>query len=216
MYHQIGDPPKEYSDFLCGLYTSENSFEKQIAYMVKKNYKTLTSQEFFEILKSGKNPSQKSVLLTFDDATTSHYTKAYPILKKYKQTGVFFVPTHNSFISRKQLKEMSDASMDIQSHTQTHPNLTKISSTETLSNEIGGSKAELENTTKKNVVSIAYPGCVAHGLALQVTQNSGYSVGFSCGKSIDHKYANRMYLARLHAPDTIEELVQILSGIYPF
>ena len=216
MYHQIGTPPHTYSKFLGGLYTSEDSFEKQIAYLTKKNYKTLSSQEFFDILKSGKNPKQKSVLLTFDDATTSHYTKAYPVLKKYRQKGTFFIPTHNSFLSKKQLKEMSDSGMDIQSHTETHPHLPNITDQEELKSEIIGSKNNLENTTGKPVISIAYPGCVANTQSLNVTKSGGYLVGFSCGKSIDHKYSNRLYLSRLHAPDTLDQLVKILSGIYPY
>ena len=216
MYHKIGDPPKGSSKFVAGLYTSEKDFEEQIAYLVKKNYKTVNSKEFFNILKTGKNPKQKTVMLTFDDSTTSHYTKAFPILKRYKQTGVFFITSHNSFISKKQLKEMSDMGMDIQSHSQTHPDLSKVTDLDTLSKEIGGSKIELENTTGKSVVSIAYPGCVASSEAFGVTKGSGYLLGFSCGKSIDHTYRSRLSLSRLHAPNNLDYLVKILSGVYPF
>ena len=216
MYHQIGYAPKNSSSFVTGLYLSPDEFEKQIAYLTKKNYKTISSQEFLEILKSGKNPDQKTVMLTFDDGVTNHYTTAYPILKKYNQKGTFFIPSHNTQISQIQLKEMSDNGMDIQSHSQTHPNLVKITDLNQLQKEIGGSKSELQTRTNQSVISIAYPGCVANTEVFNSVSSNGYSLGFSCGKSIDHRYSNRFSLSRLHSPHNIDDLVKILSGIYPF
>lgn len=216
MYHQIVTPPVGAPTFVAGLYTSPEEFEKQIAYLTEMNYKTIDSQEFLDILVSGKNPTQKTVMLTFDDGTISHYTQAYPILKKYKQTGVFFVVSHRTTISNAQLKEMSDNGMDIESHTQTHPDLVKLTNLNQMQNEIGGSKSELEARTGKSVVSIAYPGCVAGSSAFSMVASNGYRLGFSCGKSIDHRYSTNLSLSRVHAPRNIDDLDKILSGIYPF
>lgn len=216
MYHQIDEPPENASGFVRSLYTSASDFEKQIAYLTKKNYKSLDSQEYLDILESGENPSQKSILITFDDGTPTHYSAAYPILKKYGQKGVFFVIANYHFISDSQLKEMSENDMDIQSHTRSHPNLVALRNLNKLQSEIGDSKSLLESKTKKPVISIAYPGCVADQKTFNSVNGNGYSLGFSCGKSIDHKYSNRLFLSRLHGPKTIEELQKILSGIYPY
>jgi peptidoglycan/xylan/chitin deacetylase (PgdA/CDA1 family) len=155
-------------------------------------------------------------MLTFDDSTTGHYTNAYRILKKYKQIGTFFVTSHRSQISNTQLKEMSDNGMDIQSHTQTHTDLVKLNNLNQLQSEIGGSKIELEARTGKEVVALAYPGCVADAKTYNSMLNNAYLLGFSCGKSIDHRYTSRLSIARLHNPTNIEDLVKILSGRYPF
>jgi len=216
MYHQIENPPPGISSFVKGLYTSPEEFERQIAYMTKKNYKTVSSKEFYEILQSGKNPEQKTVMLTFDDSTISHYTNAYRILKKYNQIGTFFVTSQRSQISNAQLKEMSDNSMDIQSHTQTHPDLVKLSDLNRIQSEIGGSKIELEARTGKSVISIAYPGCVADRKVYKALAKNGYLLGFSCGKTIDHRLPSKYSLARIHNPYNVEDLKKILSGIYPF
>jgi len=216
MYHQINEAPENTSEFVRKLYTSAFDFERQIAYLTKKNYKTLDSQEYLDILESGENPSQKSVLITFDDGVASHYLSAYPILKKYGQKGVFFVIANYSFISDAQLKEMSDNGMDIQSHTKSHPNLVALRNLNQLQSEIGGSKSLLETKTGKPVISIAYPGCVADQKTFSSVSSNGYSLGFSCGKSIDHRYTNRLSLSRLHAPKAVEDLQKILSGIYPY
>jgi peptidoglycan/xylan/chitin deacetylase (PgdA/CDA1 family) len=216
MYHQIKTPPEGTSSFVSGLFTDPGEFEREIAYLTEKNYKTITSQEFLDILTTGNNPTQKTIMLTFDDGSSSHYTQAYPILKKYRQTGVFFVTSHRTEISHDQLKEMADNGMDIQSHTQTHPDLTKLTDIVRMQSEIGGSKTELEARTGKKVLAIAYPGCVAGSQAFSMTSANGYQLGFSCGKSIDHRYSTRLSLSRVHAPKDIEGLKQILSGIYPF
>lgn len=216
MYHQIDSPPIGSSSFVSGLYTSPEMFEQQIAYLTKKNYKTLNSEEFYHILQSGQNPTQKSIVLSFDDGTISHYTHAYKILKKYNQKGVFFVTSGRTQLSSEQLKEMSNNGMDIQSHTQTHPDLTKLIDLDRLQNEIGGSKVNIEARTGKKVISIAYPGCVANTKAFQSVVINGYLLGFSCGKSIDHRYSSRVSLSRVHNPCNLEDMKKILSGIYPF
>jgi len=106
--------------------------------------------------------------------------------------------------------------MDIQSHTKSHPNLVALRNLNQLQSEIGGSKSLLETKTGKPVISIAYPGCVADQKTFSSVSSNGYSLGFSCGKSIDHRYTNRLSLSRLHAPKAVEDLQKILSGIYPY
>jgi peptidoglycan/xylan/chitin deacetylase (PgdA/CDA1 family) len=214
MYHQIGTAPEGSSEFKKGLYLSEDMFEQQIAYLTKMNYKSVNSEEFYELLQNGKNPEQKTVLLTFDDATVGHYYSAYPVLKKYGHIGVFFVPSARSSVPYPQLREMSDNGMDIQSHTSTHPDLTRISDSSILQREIGGSKLTLESVTEKEVISIAYPGCVGNPLAFNITANSGYKLGFSCGRSIDHLYIKRLALNRVHAPHSMDTFKKALSGLY--
>ncbi len=216
MYHQIENVPAGVSSFVAGLFTSPEEFERQIAYIIKKNYKTVSSKEFYEILQSGMNPEQKTVMLTFDDSTISHYTNAYRILKKYNQVGTFFVTSHRSQISNDQLKEMSENGMDIQSHTQTHPDLVKLYDSSRIQSEIGGSKIELEARTGKSVIALAYPGCVADRKAYSSMSNNGYLLGFSCGKSIDHRFSSKYSIARVHNPYNVDDLKKILSGIYPF
>lgn len=214
MFHQIATPSEKDSEFKRGLYINPSIFEKEIAYLTKKNYRSITTEEFHNILQSGQNPSQKTVLLTFDDAVLNHYTTAYPILKKYGHTGVFFVPSHRSSITAEQLKEMSDNGMDIQSHSATHPDLSKITDQGTLQTEITGSKHALENITGKSVNSFAYPGCVGNTQTFNTVASSGYLTGFSCGKTIDHFYNKRLALSRRHVGDDFEYFKKILSGIF--
>lgn len=211
MYHVIGDAPEGSSSFVEGLYVSEDIFRQQIAYLVKKGYRAITPKEFREIIDSGKNPTQKTIMITFDDGTPTHYDKAYPILKEYGLTGVFYIISAKGSLSNEQLKEMSDNGMVINSHSATHSSLSS-SDTAFLNYEIGGSKHTLESITGKSVDSIAYPGCAYSSTAMSVTSSSGYLLGFSCGSWIDYRSGNYYSLSRIHVFNDMDDFINKLSG----
>lgn len=213
MYHNIAHPPSNGTKFVNSLYLSPESFEEQVTYLTKHNYRTIDSEEFYEILSAGNNPEQKTVMLTFDDSTRSHYTQAYPILKKYRQKGTFFVVSRYSTINPQELREMSTNGMDIQSHTINHYILPTLRSEAVIRSELQGSREMIQNTSGSSVTAIAYPGCVADSRVLR--NMDGYKLGFSCGKSIDHSYDKRFMISRPLAPFTLSEMDMILSGIYP-
>lgn len=212
MYHRIEPLPTNTSSFTTGLYVSPEMFEQQLAYMVKKNYKSLTSQEFYNILLSGKNPTQKSVMITFDDGTKGQYTTGYTLLKKYGLVGVFYIPSSKTSITYNQLKEMSQNGMIIESHSATHIDLAKETNPTRLYSEIVGSRYALINATGQNVITISYPGCVADKEAYSYVSQAGYLLGASCGRGIDHYYSKRLSLQRVHVFDSFDNLKNILSG----
>jgi peptidoglycan/xylan/chitin deacetylase (PgdA/CDA1 family) len=211
MYHQITPSPT--TTAVRRLYVAPQYFEQQLAYLAAKNYRSLTPQEFYDILATGQNPPQKSVMLTFDDSVGNHYTEAFPLLKKYGFVGVFYVVSHRSGITAAQMKEMSDAGMIIDSHSETHRDLTKIDDA-SLWEEIAGSKAAIEGATGKQVMSMCYPGCVVDDRGIGMVASSGYILGFSCGSSIDHVLRNRFVLSRIHVYEEMDNFQKIFSGIW--
>lgn len=212
MFHQIAVAPVGSNSFKTGLYIDPKDFEKEMAYLVKKNYKTVNSSEYYNILKTGKNPSQKTVMLTFDDGVENQYTNAYPILKKYGLTGVFFIISQRSGITQAQTKAMSDGGMDIGSHSARHPDLTKVYDPAQLSSEIISSKYALQSATGKTVASFAYPGCGWNSQTLSYVANAGYLLGMSCGNAIDNRFSYRLVLSRVHAFGDLKSFKNQLSG----
>lgn len=59
--------------------TSE--FEKQMAYLAKHYYTSLTAEEFFLFMQNKITVPQNSILITFDDGLKNNLEAAYPILK---------------------------------------------------------------------------------------------------------------------------------------
>lgn len=211
-YHQIADLPS--NPKTRDYYVSPKGFDAQMQYLSEKGYKTLNTKEFFEILKSGQNPKQKSVLITFDDGNYNNYSNAFPILKKYGFVGVFYVPSNKRGISNSQLREMINAGMVIEPHGKTHMLLSKITDAGILYDEIVNSKLSIENVTGKTVYSFCYPGCEYNGAVKNMLSSNGYEMAFTCGGGIDQKYSNRYALYRQHVYDDIKHFKSILSGIW--
>ena len=66
-------------------------FEFHLLYLKKNGYKTLTIHEYSEELNSKKSGYNKSVLLTIDDARSSVWRYAFPLLKKHEMNATVFV-----------------------------------------------------------------------------------------------------------------------------
>lgn len=212
MYHQVQAAPTGVSKWTKGLYVTPAQLERQMAYLVEKNYKTIDANEFNNILNSGKNPSQKTIMLTFDDGNYNNYSQAFPILRKYGLKAVFYIVAGKRGISAGGLREMANAGMAIESHTLSHPDLRNIDVGQQWS-EIQSSRYSLEYTTGRHVYSIAYPGCVANGQNISIVRASGYVLGFSCGSSVDHWASQRYTLSRLHAFGDMTSFKKALSGV---
>ena len=83
---------------------------------------TLFEQQLVALQKEGVN---ENVIFTFDDGGVSLYELAAPLLERYGQKGVFFVPTAyigtSGFMSEEQIKDLHKRGHIIGSHSHTHP-----------------------------------------------------------------------------------------------
>lgn len=84
-------------------------FEAQLQYLKTNGYKTLSIYEFYDVLTKKKSfITDKMVLLTIDDARSSVWRYAYPLLEKYQMHAtVFVIPgvTEEGKPFRKNLKD---------------------------------------------------------------------------------------------------------------
>jgi peptidoglycan/xylan/chitin deacetylase (PgdA/CDA1 family) len=211
-YHHINALPKSITD--RPYFVTPEMFDRQMAYLKEKNYRSLSMQEYFDQLKSGKNPTQKSVLITFDDSDADQYKYGFPTLQKYGFIGTFAIISAKSGITPAQLREMSAAGMDIASHSKYHEDLAKLDDDGVLNDEIANSRYDLQARTGEPVIAIIYPGCTADGQAIGHVKAAGYSLGFTCGKSIDNRFSQRYILNRMHVYSNFENFKQRLSGIW--
>ncbi|MDD3647046.1 MAG: polysaccharide deacetylase family protein [Candidatus Dojkabacteria bacterium] len=211
-YHHVAPLPSSKSS--RPYFVSPEMFEKQMKHLDKKHYKSLTPAELYNLLLLGENPKQKSVMITFDDGNYDNFQYAYPILKKYDFTGVFYIVSDKIGIPISALQEMSQNGMVIESHSATHIDLIPVTDPATLSYEITTSKYKLQSVTGKGVTSFSYPGCGSNGSAVSTVATSGYLFAVSCGKSIDHSYYGRFSLSRMHVYSNFENFKKILSGIW--
>lgn len=162
---------------------SKEKFRKEMQYLKDNKYTTLTLDEFYDYIKNNKSIPENSILITFDDGYVDNYTNAYPVLKEFGFNATIFVITdmignHYDYLTRDQIKEMSQNGIDIASHTAGHENLLEISKknqVETLKK----SKEVLEDITGKKIEYVAYPFGDFNDITIEATKEVGYKMAFS-------------------------------------
>lgn len=157
-----------------------------------------------EMLKGNQEIDKKYFHISFDDGFKNIYTNAFPILKKYNIPAIFFVPSSLveatyeetshycldttcysgiiEMVTWNDLKEMQKSNIEIGSHTKTHARFSEISkSSKMLTDEIAGSKKELEDKLGVECKYISWPyGEIkdADQVSLEMTKEAGYKACF--------------------------------------
>jgi peptidoglycan/xylan/chitin deacetylase (PgdA/CDA1 family) len=173
---------------------SRETFRQHMRYLAMTGYTVIPLRHLYEYV-SGKRASipKNAVVVTIDDGWRSTYTEVFPEMQKRKfPFTVFIYPKiigQTAYaMSWKQVKEMSDAGVDIQSHSLSHPFLTqrRHSSFDErayvtwLQHELAESKKILETQTGRTVSFLAYPyGDYDHKVA-DTAAKSGYSAALTC------------------------------------
>ncbi len=173
---------------------SREMFRQQMRYLSVTGYTVVPLRDIYEYA-AGKRASlpKNPVAITIDDGWRSTYTEAFPEMKRrHFPFTVFIYPKiigqTGYALTWKQVKEMADAGVDIESHSYSHPFLTKRHHgsldekqyAEWLEHELVESKRILERETGHPVVFLAYPyGDYDHYLAQRV-RKAGYEAALTC------------------------------------
>ena len=184
MYHSVGR-----SDW--GFSISPEEFEKQMNYLHKNGYKFLTAENLFEIISRKNSLVKKAVLVTFDDGYRDFIAEAVPILTKYNIPAVVFVHADRSsrqlkneipLLDWQEIRELSDK-FEIGNHSNSHPNLKKLSANE-LEDDIKESTRLIQEVTFKKPEIFAYPFGMFNQSTIDILKNSGYKLGFTTDRGM--------------------------------
>ena len=173
---------------------SRDTFRQHLQYLEMTGYNVIPLRHLYEYV-TGERASlpPNAVVITLDDGWRSTYTEAYPELKKRGFPFTVFVYPQiigktATALTWKQIKEMSDDGADIESHSLTHPFLTRrrneslddAAYAKWLQAELEDSKRILEKHTGRPVEFLAYPyGDYDHFLAHAVGK-AGYTAALTC------------------------------------
>jgi peptidoglycan/xylan/chitin deacetylase (PgdA/CDA1 family) len=190
-YHRIVDNPTSELD------VTPKQLKAQFKFFKKNGYHPITAAQFIEYQQNPEMFPEKPLVITFDDGPKSHYTKAYRLLRRFRWKATFFIYTNvvaeksDTQITWKELKKMSKAGMDIQSHTVSHPFLTKKSAAggadylEWLKQELEGSKNLLEEKLQHPVFLLAYPYGWYNNFVEDMSFQAGYQGVFTVNFGIN-------------------------------
>ncbi|MBS4175116.1 polysaccharide deacetylase family protein [Bacillus sp. FJAT-49736] len=140
------------------LYVTPQNFEKQITFLRDHGYTLLTFERWKDM-----HRYSKPIFITLDDGYKNNLNafKTFQKLKteQFRPTATFFVISdfigRSNRLSKSDLKMLADTGIvSVQSHTATHPDLTKVSD---YHDELAGSKEKIEGITGKEVIALSYP-----------------------------------------------------------
>lgn len=207
MYHHINTTWDTKDSYGRGLTVNPIKFEEQISYLTKQGYNTISLTDLYDAMYRDGSIPAKPIILTFDDGYRDNYDYAFRILQKYGKKGTFFVISNavsgNSYLTADQIKEMSKAGMEIQSHTKTHAELGKANVTK-LTVELALSKKEIEKLTEKTVSFVAYPYGQYNEKVIQIAKSQGYLMGLGVVNGRLHDNRKPFYLNRIQIGPNIK------------
>jgi len=123
------------------------------------------------------NAGRRGVVITFDDGCETDLISAAPMIREFGFNATFYVTVgfldRRGYLSRAQLRQLSDLGMEIGSHSMTHSYLTDLSE-EQIAREIADSKHELEQVTGRSIQHFSCPGGRWDPRVAETARQSGY------------------------------------------
>lgn len=122
-------------------------------------------------------PGRRGVVITFDDGCETDLISAAPMLREFGFNATFYVTVgfldKRGYLSRAQLRQLSDLGLEVGSHSMTHSYLSDLSQ-EQITHEIAASKQELEQLTGRVVQHFSCPGGRWDRRVAETARQSGY------------------------------------------
>ena len=173
---------------------SRETFRQHLQYLEMTGYNVIPLRDLYEYV-SGQRESipDNAVVITIDDGWRSAYTEAFPELKKRGFPFTLFVYPNiinktTISVTWDQIREMQEGGADIQSHTFSHPylsrgrnsSLSEAQYSEWLRRELVDSKNKIEKETGRPVEFLAYPYGDFDARVAANVKRAGYSAALTC------------------------------------
>jgi peptidoglycan/xylan/chitin deacetylase (PgdA/CDA1 family) len=187
-YHQIRNWKATDSKTAKDYIVQENDFKQQLKMLADSGYHTILPDQLYQYLNEGTTLPAKPIMLTFDDTDLDQYTLAAPEMKKYGFKGVFFIMTVSlgrpKYMTKAQVKELSDAGNEIASHTWDHHNVKKYQGEDWVT-QIDKPTKKLEEITGKPIKYFAYPFGLWNAQAIPELKKRGFIAAFQLSEKRD-------------------------------
>ncbi len=201
----------------------EDAFEEQMSFLKNNGYRTITLDQLLDFLNFEGQAPQKSVAITIDDGWCSAYEIAYPIMKKYGFTATFFINSDlihdKKCLNWGQVKEMSENGFDIQNHTNSHTDLTKLEEDSyreyfnKIKRELNISKQLFREKLNKECKYLAYPYGRTNKLIIALLKKLNYQGAFTMKRGSNPSFINNYMINRsaIYGEYSLEDFKRNLS-----
>jgi peptidoglycan/xylan/chitin deacetylase (PgdA/CDA1 family) len=201
-YHRVSDDRDE-------LAVDPKSFAEQMDYLATEAYRVVDVLTAVDLLDSDR-PLARTVALTFDDGFLDVAEHALPVLSErgFRAT-VFVAPAvidgRTSFpwyreqppvLTWDDIVELDrDGTLRFEAHSLTHPCLPALDDA-AATEEIAGSKRELENRLGRVVRAFSYPTGLFGEREQRIVADAGYRIAVSCEPGVNTRSTDRFALRR--------------------
>ena len=189
-YHQIRNwkatDSKAAKDYIIPI----NTFKEHIKMLADSGYHTVLPEQVYNYLVYGDPLPAKPIMLTFDDTDLDQFTVAAPELRKYGFKAAYFIMTVSlgrpNYMTKDQVKKLSDEGNVIGSHTWDHQNVKKLQGEDWVK-QIDKPTKTLEAITGKKINYFAYPFGLWNPEAIPQLKKRGFKAAFILATSRDEK-----------------------------
>jgi peptidoglycan/xylan/chitin deacetylase (PgdA/CDA1 family) len=174
LYHHVTTAPKRGGK--PALYVNAALFRQQVAALADAGYEGVTLDQVWSTWHGGDPLPAHPIVFSFDDGYASAYRTALPVLRARGWTGVLNLIVHNRYpepISTTQVRGLLSAGWELDGHSLTHPDLTKIGRAQLIA-EVGDSRSQLMARYGVPVNFMAYPYGHVNAQVAQVVREAGY------------------------------------------
>lgn len=156
MYHAIRTAPA--GARLPALFVAPRRFADHIRALRGAGYRAVTLQRVWDAWHGRATLPRQPVVVSFDDGYESQMRIALPVLRRERWPGVLNLTLDNvdDLGGDAAVRRLIDAGWQIDGHSRTHPDLTRVSA-EQLADETAGARAELRERFGVPANFFAYP-----------------------------------------------------------
>jgi peptidoglycan/xylan/chitin deacetylase (PgdA/CDA1 family) len=180
-YHHIREAKPGQSETMRSYSVSPEAFAQQMKALKDSGYKTILPGQLYEYLVHGGTLPPKPVILTFDDTDEEQFTIGATEMQKYGFRGVYFIMTISinrpRYMSKEQLKQLSDSGNDVEAHTWDHHMVTKYKGLD-FDTQFVKPKKKVEEITGRPAEYFAYPFGLWNEAAIPELKKAGYKMAF--------------------------------------
>lgn len=182
MYHSVGDC----SDDPYRITVTPERLERQLAWLRRRGLRGVSVAELLAARARGEG--RGLVGLTFDDGYTDFLTTALPLLRRFHCGATLFVlpgrlggdnewdplGPRKPLLTGDGIRRVAEEGVEIGSHGLTHVDLTRADDA-TLTAEVAGSRARLEELTGAPAAGFCYPYGTVDARAVEAVREAGYA-----------------------------------------
>jgi peptidoglycan/xylan/chitin deacetylase (PgdA/CDA1 family) len=168
------------------------NFKDQVKMLADSGYHSILPDQLYAYLNTGTPLPAKPIMFTFDDTDMDQFTVAAPTLKKYGYKAVYFIMTVSigkkgkfvDYMTKEQIKQLSDDGNVIGSHTYDHKNFKKYEGKD-WEEQLDKPTKKLEEITGKKMTEFAYPFGLWNAEGIPQLKKRGFRMAFSLADKRD-------------------------------